>query len=82
MYLSVDGSISTSHITPSLADAQEFVGGTVELRVPQGDRECQMLMNEDGKIEGLPVNIKATMLWQHGPILGPVILLRGDCRWG
>lgn len=81
MYISADGSISTSQIKPSLAEAQEFVGGYIQMCVPQGDRECQMLMDEDAKMKGSPVNLQGTQLYQHEAIRGNIILLRGNCRW-
>ena len=47
---------------PTLEQAQEFVGGMVQgIQFPNGD---YMLMNEEGKLLGLPVNEEATKLWR------------------
>ncbi len=47
---------------PDLKQAQEFVGGMVQgIQFPNGD---YMIMNEEGKLLGLPVNEEATKLWR------------------
>ena len=47
--------------TPDLKGAQEFVGGYVEcITFPNGDL---LIINEEGKLMGLPLNPEATMLW-------------------
>jgi hypothetical protein len=47
---------------PDLKQAQEFVGGMVQgIEFPNGD---YMIMNEEGKLLGLPVNEDATRLWR------------------
>ena len=47
---------------PDLKQAQEFVGGMVQgIEFPNGD---YMIMNEEGKLLGLPVNEEATKLWR------------------
>ena len=47
---------------PTLESAQEFVGGMVQgIEFPNGD---YMIMNEEGKLLGLPVNEEATKLWR------------------
>ena len=64
---------------PSLAEAQEHVGGLVELiELTSG---WQMLVNEEGLMMNLPVNIGAT-LYAERLIVGPVLILVGDARWG
>ena len=48
--------------TPSLKEAQDFVGGYVEcVTFPNGDL---LLLNEEGKLMGLPLNPEATALWK------------------
>ena len=48
--------------TPSLKEAQDFVGGMVEcITWPNGDL---LIVNEEGKLMGLPLNPEATMLWR------------------
>ena len=47
---------------PTLEKAQELVGGMVQgIEFPNGD---YMIMNEEGKLLGLPVNEEATKLWR------------------
>jgi len=47
---------------PTLKSAQEFVGGYVEgISFPNGD---YLIINEEGKLIGLPINEDATKLWK------------------
>ena len=47
---------------PDLKAAQEFVGGYVEgIAFPNGD---YLIINEEGKLIGLPINEQATKLWK------------------
>ena len=47
---------------PSLEQAQAFVGGYVEgISFPNGD---YLIVNEDGKLKGLPFNVPASKLWK------------------
>ena len=48
--------------TPTLKEAQDFVGGNVEcIGWPNGDL---LIVNEEGKLKGLPLNPEATLLWK------------------
>ena len=48
--------------TPTLKSAQDFVGGMVEcITFPNGD---VLIINEEGKLIGLPLNPEATLLWR------------------
>ena len=48
--------------TPTLKEAQAFVGGMVEcVTWPNGDL---LIVNEEGKLMGLPLNPEATLLWR------------------
>jgi hypothetical protein len=71
---------------PSLKDAQTFVGGYVEgISFPNGD---YLIINEEGKLNRLPVNDEATKLWrstftadkylwgQDDFVVGPAILIK------
>ena len=51
---------------PDLKTAQDFVGGMVEcITFPNGD---VLIVNEEGKLMGLPLNPEATALWRaHFP---------------
>ena len=47
---------------PNLKAAQAFVGGMVEgIPFPNGD---YLIVNEEGKLIGLPLNPEATALWR------------------
>jgi hypothetical protein len=46
---------------PTLKEAQEFVGGMLKEYIPNGD---YMIINEEGKLINLPLNVEATALWR------------------
>jgi hypothetical protein len=61
----------------TLKELQAAVGGLIELAVLRDGRD--LWLNEEGKLEGLDVNLAATALWQdsYGPhdiIVGDVII--------
>ena len=71
---------------PSLEQAQKFVGGYVEgITFPNGD---YLIVNEEGKLMGLPINEQATKLWKdtfdndnyvtgrNDFVVGPAILIK------
>ena len=73
---------------PTLKEAQEFVGGYVEgISFPNGD---YLIINEEGKLMGLPLNPEATTLWRatfdndnyitgrKDFVVGPAILIKKD----
>ena len=85
--------IKDSKDEPDLKAAQEFVGGMVQgIEFPNGD---YMIMNEEGKLMGLPLNPEATTLWRatfdndnfitgrKDFVVGPAILIKKDAlkRW-
>ena len=48
--------------TPTLKEAQDFVGGMGEcITFPNGDL---LIINEEGKLINLPLNPEATLLWR------------------
>ena len=72
--------------TPTLKEAQDFVGGMVEcVQFPNGDL---LLLNEEGKLMQLPLNPEATTLWRatftkdkyafgyDDFVVGPAILIK------
>ena len=74
--------------TPTLKEAQDFVGGMVEcITWPNGDL---LIINEEGKLMQLPLNPEATALWRatftkdkyafgHDDfVVGPAILIKKD----
>ena len=71
---------------PDLKAAQDFVGGYVEgITFPNGD---YLIINEEGKLTGLPLNPEATALWKatfdndnyitgrNDFVVGPAILIK------
>lgn len=80
---------------PSLGDIQQAVGGSIELiplldrvDMPDGDIvEIVAYCNEEGKINRLPVNVEANLVYTRSCLLqglmpddilvGPVVLLMG-----
>lgn len=87
---------------PTLEELQQAVGGFIET-VPHFDQitlsgethTCVALCNEDGKLEGLPLNGAATVLWAEAcpglmsddgkryrdVLTGSVIVLYGDAAF-
>ncbi len=60
---------------PSLAEAQQIVGGYIEL-LSADDKT--LVVNEEGRLKRLPINNKATALYSYKSyILGNVIVLGG-----
>ena len=85
--------IEDSKDEPTLESAQEFVGGYVEgITFPNGD---YLIVNEEGKLMGLPLNPEATLLWRttfdndnfiigrKDFVAGPAILIKQKAlkRW-
>jgi hypothetical protein len=79
MIISVDGNIVIKKIDGDLKSLREEVGGYIELvRLYKG--KISMYINEEGKCEGLPVNLVASMIAVQGGlvndfIVGNVVLL-------
>ena len=78
---------------PDLKTAQKFVGGMVEgITFPNGD---YLIINEEGKLKNLPLNVEATKLWRStftkdkyafgydDFVVGPAILIKAKAlkRW-
>lgn len=78
---------------PTLESAQKFVGGYVEgISFPNGD---YLIVNEEGKLMGLPLNPEGTALWRatftkdkyafgyDDWVSGPAILIKKQAlkRW-
>jgi len=85
--------IEDSKDEPTLESAQDFVGGNVEgITFPNGD---YLIVNEEGKLIGLPLNPEATLLWRttfdndnfitgrKDWVAGPAILIKHKAlkRW-
>ena len=63
--------------TQQLSHLQKAVGGMIEV-VPSTHEGYSIICNEEGKLQGLPVNYKATMLHWHtsDPLCGDVVIIR------
>ena len=85
--------VEDSKHEPDLESAQKFVGGMVEgITFPNGD---YLIINEEGKLMDLPVNVEATKLWRatftkdkyafgyDDFVVGPAILIKAKAlkRW-
>ena len=55
-----DGTFSAGTIDGKLKSLQTIVGGYIE---SVGSRDVTIFINEEGKLEGLPINHLATVLW-------------------
>ena len=65
---------------PSLQEAQELVGGLVQMVRSPTKQDWQILVNEEGLLADLPFNDEATKICGTG-IVGPAIVLKGNARW-
>jgi len=64
--------------SPTSEEAREFVGGYWEIiHLRSGD---QLIVNEDGRLKGLPINEEASELY-GGWVVGNAIHLKGDAKW-
>ncbi len=68
---------------PALKDAQQFVGGYVELMTvkhKETDEVHQLLFNEEGRLQNLDPNINA--MKQYGiELFGNVLALKDEALW-
>jgi hypothetical protein len=56
----------------SLEELQEYVGGWIEfVPMPNG---IILVVNEEGKLDGLPHNEKATQVFKYDEIVGDAVL--------
>lgn len=58
----------------SLEELQGFVGGYIE--IVRMDDEHFMVVNEEGKVYGLPINMTASMLIMRDTIVGDVLVCK------
>lgn len=68
-------------VSPTLEDAQKFVGGYIEI-VPLtvNGRKAQLLCDEEGLLKGLTKNQPATLMADR-LIVGNALLLTGRALW-
>ena len=65
---------------PSLEEAQALVGGYVERVHSAANPTWQILVNEEGRMRGLPVNEEASQICGT-MIVGDVVILKDKARW-
>lgn len=58
-----------------LAELQRFVGGYIE--IVEIDKDNIMVINEEGKLKGLPFNMVATLMLRNNPIYAKEVVV-GD----
>jgi hypothetical protein len=82
--IKADGSVQELDHQPTLKEAQDIVGGYVELvkaKEDASDRSVMLVVNEDGRAMNLTRNFKATVDYsvnmRHFPLVGNVIVLYG-----
>ena len=66
------------NIEVTLEYAQKLVGGYVELLWASSH---QLLINEEGKLRNLPVNVAASKFFGRDLIVGTALVLTGARRW-
>lgn len=72
----VDGSEQALDHRPTLKEAQEIVGGYIEL-LPLRKSRLTLVLNEEGKLHGLPRNDRASAIFAPWELVGNVIVLQG-----
>ena len=56
--------------TPSLKELQTLVGGLIQVVYADGGK-TQIVMDEEGKLKGKPINHEATIVWFPDEIILP-----------
>ena len=70
--------LKTKEEQPTLPEAQEYVGGPVQLLAIEND--AQLLVNEEGLMHKFKMNIPASFAAGE-VIVGPAMILEGEARW-
>lgn len=77
--IKTDGTIQHFDTRPTLDEAQQAVGGYIEI-LPIRGTMASLVVNEDGRALGLPANVQATTIFGSslGSVLvGNVVVLEG-----
>lgn len=91
----VDGTVEEREqaTPPELSEMQDLVEGYVEIlswptkHIPYEGEAAQYFVNEEGLLQGLKANKKASELtslndWNIGPdLVGTLVILTGAARW-
>lgn len=75
--------ISEESESPTLEEAQEFIGGYVEMAPILGAKSLdpvQLLVNDEGLLRDLPLNPNASLTAGYD-IYGNAIVLKGKALW-
>lgn len=75
--LYTDGTKKELEHQPTLKEAQEIVGGYIELVPVTFDKNKILVVNEEGIIKKLPYNQEASEMFIYSPIVGNAIVLEG-----
>ena len=62
---------------PTLEEAQDFIGGYIEMIQCKG---FQVLVDEDGRAKKLDINHSASAM-AGKTLVGPALVLFGDAQW-
>ena len=73
MVIKVDGSIEMKTIAADLKSLQDEMGGYIEL-IKLNDGKLSLYINEEGKLEGLPVNLVASLIANQTGLKGDFIV--------
>ena len=74
--LRVDGKEELLDHRPTLKEAQQIVGGYIELLPVHGSR-ITLVLDEEGKLKGKLLNGKASLYFRPWLLVGDVIVLEG-----
>ena len=74
--IKVDGTEQELDHRPTLKEAQEIVGGYIEL-LPLRKTKLTLVLNEEGKLHGLLRNDRASTIFKPWELVGNVIVLEG-----
>lgn len=58
----------------TLEELREFVGGCIELLYPPSQAGAVLVVNEEGRLRGLPLNEVASAAYGHDFIVGDALL--------
>lgn len=84
LVIGADFTMVEQDIDPVGDDLRELVGGWIECP-PCGDNDLSFFINEEGKLQGLPINRLATEMWHittpmmrgHDVLVGTVVITGG-----
>lgn len=78
----MDCKVEFEEVKGGLSDWQRLVGGLIEV-VPTPHPDIEMLINEEGKLDGLPFNPIATLIYpfrEYDFLVGTAVIVRLNKR--